>query len=49
MEEYHSTFEKYLKRYCEDKKISQEEALKHGIVQEVKKQYDEEKECVYNV
>lgn len=49
MEEYDSTFEDYLKKYCADKKISQEEALKHGIVQEVKKQYDEEKGCVYNV
>lgn len=49
MEEYHSTFEDYLKRYCEDKKITIDEALTHSIIQEVKKQYDEEKGCVHNV
>ena len=49
MEEYDSTFEDYLKKYCADKKVTEEEALTHGIVKEVKKQYDEEKGCVYNV
>lgn len=32
----------YLKRYCNNRKISSEEAVKHKLVQETKKYYEEE-------
>lgn len=37
-------FDIYLEKYCKERGISKEEALKHKIVQEVKAYYEIEKE-----
>lgn len=34
-------FEEYLERFCSQRHISREEALKHVVVQYVKKSYEE--------
>ena len=33
-------FERYIERYCNEFKISREEALKHAIVKEIGKYYE---------
>lgn len=35
-----SDYEQYLEKYCKKHKISKEEAEKHALVKEVKKQYE---------
>ncbi len=37
-------YDLYLKKYCNTRKVSGEEAAKHKLVQEAKKYYEEEQE-----
>ena len=40
MTRWEDNFRGYLRKYCESRKVLPEEAIKHKLVQEVKKQYE---------
>ena len=40
MKKWEDRFREYLRKYCEQRNILPEEAIKHKLVQEVKNQYE---------
>lgn len=40
MTRWEDKFREYLRKYCEQRNVLPEEAIKHKLVQEVKKQYE---------
>lgn len=40
MTRWEDRFSEYLRRYCKSNDVTQEEAIQHKLVQEVRKQYE---------